>query len=391
MVSVAAEVVVAAIRPLAIVGLLAGASACNAGGLLVGEPRLDETDTVDSSEGLDADASEGLVDEGLVDEGLVDEGAEGGEVILVAPGDPWRFMTGSSIDPQWASPGFDDAAWSVGAAPLGHGLSVVTTIAANHPTAWFRTSFELGDPSSILGLDLRLRRDDGAIAYLNGVEILRTNMGGGPIGPTSLAASESHGLDAYRYQRGFAPVELLQVGTNVLAVEIHDEVSQPEDRVIDALLQVVDPALVPTELEFRVRTIGYDGKYGPRNVGAIWIERADGTFVRTLEVWGDVRREHLIAWRTSSSENDVDAITSSTSAKPTTRFVSWDLSDLAGQPVPPGDYRIRVEYTEDDSNEGAAAGPTIAVDFELGGATDRIETPTAGNASAFADLLLWGP
>ncbi|MFV8753294.1 DUF2271 domain-containing protein [Nannocystaceae bacterium ST9] len=378
------------------------ACACSEGGLQIAEPLVDEgeattaSDTGLATEGAELDGlpDEGPLDEGPLDEGPLDEGESGGESsVFVAPGQTWRFMTGASIPSDWTSPEFDDRGWSSGAGPLGHGLPVTTQVATapDLVTAWFRASFEISDPSTILGLDLRLRRDDGAIAYLNGTEVLRTNLPTGAIGPTTRAVGEARYLDQYYYLRAFPDAALLRAGTNVLAVEIHDRSTAPEDRVIDALLQAVDPSLPPDELEVRVRTIGYAGKYGPRNVGAIWIERGDGSFVRTLEVWGDVRREHLIAWRTASDENDLDAVTSSTATVHATRVATWDLLDLAGQPVPAGLYRVRVEFTEDDSNEGAPAGPTIAVDFELDAAPDRIEAPSSGDANAFADLLLWSP
>lgn len=364
---------------------------CSEGGLRIEEPVFDDGESATSESSIATDEGEGELDES---EGLLDEGEAGDDdSVLVAPGGLWRYMTGMSIPADWMAPEFDDRAWSSGVGPLGHGLSVTTQVAnaSGQPTAWFRIGFELADPSTIAGLDLRLRRDDGAIAYLNGVEVLRTNMPTSAVGPTTLAAGEARQLDEYRYLRAFPDVALLRVGANVLAVEVHDRETAPEDRVIDALLQSIDPDVPPSELEFRVRTISYDGEYGPRQVGAIWIEREDGSFVRTLEVWGDVRREHLIAWRTASDENDVDAVTASTASVHGTHVATWDLLDLAGQPVAPGGYRVRVEFTEDDSNEGAPAGPQLGVAFELGGAPDRIDVASSGDANAFTDLLLWGP
>lgn len=390
--------------------------ACNEGGLWVYEPVVDDggstlggTAESGESEGNELDESEGPFDEGLddgpFDEGSLDEGSlddgdtgEGDpsneDPVFVAPDGAWRYATGESVAAGWTMPEFDDLAWTAGAAPLGHGMTVSTEVPSQsgEPTAWFRAAFELVDPSWIPGLDLRLRRDDGAVVYLNGVEVLRSNMPGGAIGPTTRAQTEAQGADEHRYIRAFPDITLLRVGANVLAVEIHDLDNAPEDRVIDALLQAVDPDVPPTELEFRVRTITDDGsKYGPRNVGAIWIETQDGTFVRTLEVWGDVRREHLIAWRTASDENDVDAVTSSTLKTHTTHVATWDLTGLDGQPVAPGGYRVRVEFTEANSNGNAADGPQIDVAFELDGVPDRLDAPTGGDAGAFTDLLLWAP
>jgi hypothetical protein len=387
--------------------------ACSEGGLWVHEPVLvgegspfGDTGESGEPEGEEFAESEGEFDdegpfdEGSLDEGALDEGApDGGESgeensVFVAPDGVWHYMTGENVDAGWTMPEFDDLGWPSGAAPLGHGMTVSTEVPSSdgQPTAWFRAQFELVDPSAIAGLDLRLRRDDGAIAYLNGVEVLRSNMPSNAVQPTTRAITEARGPDENRYMRAFPDITLLRVGANVLAVEIHDKETNPEDRVIDALLQSVDPDEPPTELEFRVRTISDDGsKYGPRNVGAIWIETQDGSFVRTLEVWGDVRREHLIAWRTASNENDMDAVTSSTLKTHATHVATWDLTDLDGQPAPSGGYRVRVEFTEENSNGNAPDGPQIDVAFELDGVPDRLELPSSGDANAFTDLLLWAP
>nr|WP_255216321.1 DUF2271 domain-containing protein [Pseudenhygromyxa sp. WMMC2535] len=156
------------------------------------------------------------------------------------------------------------------------------------------------------------------------------------------------------------------------------------------MLRGVDPEAPPDELSFRVRTLGYDGKYGPKHVGAIWIEDAQG-FVRTLEVWGDTRREHLVAWRLASDNNDVDAVTGSTRSSHGTHLATWDLRDAAGTLVEPGAYRLRVEYTEANSNKNAAAGPQIAVDFELGAGPTILSAATSGDTSDFAEILLYAP
>jgi hypothetical protein len=399
--------------------MLVAVLGCSEGGLWIYDPALDSggpthASTAESGESeaeafgesddpFEAGGSsldDGPFDEGSLDEGALDEGESGdgepGEAnaVFVAPDGDWHYATGASVDAGWTMPEFDDLGWPSGAAPLGHGMAVSTEVPSTNgqPTAWFRAAFELVDPSVIAGLDLRLRRDDGAIAYLNGVEILRSNMPSNGVEPTTRAVTEARGPDENRYMRAFPDITLLRVGANVLAVEIHDRELNPEDRVIDALLQSVDPDVPPTELEIRVRTITDNGsKYGPRNVGAIWIERQDGSFLRTLEVWGDTRREHLVAWRTASDENDMDAVTSSTLKTHATHVATWDLTDLDGQPVAPGGYRIRVEFTEENSNGNAADGPQITVDFELDQVPDRVSVPTSGDASAFTDLLLWAP
>lgn len=105
------------------------------------------------------------------------------------------------------------------------------------------------------------------------------------------------------------------------------------------------------DFTYRITTVTYDGHYSPHNVGAIWIETAQGDFVRSLNVWGDKRLKNVTHWKADSASNEVDAITSATLSSHKTHSVSWDCTDLGGAPVPGGDYVLAEEFTEDNSAE----------------------------------------
>ena len=71
-------------------------------------------------------------------------------------------------------------------------------------------------------LDMRLRRDDGAIVYLNGTEVWRENMPAGPVDYLTRAGSAIGVPDEVAFQFFIRPVDsLLTVGTNVFSVELH--------------------------------------------------------------------------------------------------------------------------------------------------------------------------
>lgn len=133
-------------------------------------------------------------------------------------------------------------------------------------------------------------------------------------------------------------------------------------------------------LTFRVRTTELGGRFAPKNVGAIWIERADGTFVRTLEVWATTRRKWLLRFLASSGGNTVDAVTGATLKEHATHEVEWDLRDSFGCPVEQGGYAIVVEMT--DKN---AAGTSTSVSFSLGASPTTL-SPTG--TQYFHDLRL---
>jgi hypothetical protein len=96
--------------------------------------------------------------------------------------------------------------------------------------AYFRKRFDVQDPQLLRDLTLRLRVVDGAIVYLNGREVHRENFDKQVLKPRSGAE-----------ELAFFPVRLspdaLRAGTNVLAVEVHqDEGDAPGDLVFDAAL-----------------------------------------------------------------------------------------------------------------------------------------------------------
>ena len=135
----------------------------------------------------------------------------------------------------------------------------------------------------------------------------------------------------------------------------------PPDAPVDAgpppLCGGADPSPL-SRLAVTVRTTPVGGTFAPRNVGAIWIERADGSFVRTLERWARVRGRWLLRFNASSQGNIVDAITSATLTSHKTHEVSWDLRDAEGCEIEAGDYQVVFELT--DRN---AAGESLAIPF----------------------------
>lgn len=148
--------------------------------------------------------------------------------VLVSLGWLWRFRDSGVAPPSdWTSPGFDDSSWPESVAPLGWGSGEATTVSwggdpqARNPTTWFRHTFDVADTQASGPLTIGLRRDAGAVVYLNGTEVLRTNMPGGPVGPETLALEPQAGTACTRYFRAEVDPGLLAVGTNVVAVELH--------------------------------------------------------------------------------------------------------------------------------------------------------------------------
>jgi hypothetical protein len=90
-------------------------------------------------------------------------------------------------------------------------------------------------------------------------------------------------------------------------------------------------------------------------VGAIWISDGKGTFIKSLNVWGQRRRRHLSTWNDASGGSTVDAVTAATASNHGTRMGTWDCTGVDRKPVPDGAYRVNADLTESNSDERVMA------------------------------------
>jgi len=100
-------------------------------------------------------------------------------------------------------------------------------------THYFRTDFNIANADAIGAARLNVLRDDGAVIYLNGSELWRTNMPGGKITSSTLAPSGTGGADETTFFVHEFDASLLQTGTNYLAVELHQSSIATSDAVFD--------------------------------------------------------------------------------------------------------------------------------------------------------------
>ena len=166
---------------------------------------------------------------------------------LVALGGTWTYLdNGTDQGTNWSQRIFDSGSWSNGVAPLGYctsacGYGIVTTVsfggntAAKYTTTYFRRAFTIANPAQVTALNLSLLRDDGAVVYLNGIEVHRVNMPAGDITSTTFAASAAN----YSFDQTQLPASALVAGNNVLAIEVHQGTLSSSDIAMEAQLDAV--------------------------------------------------------------------------------------------------------------------------------------------------------
>jgi hypothetical protein len=166
------------------------------------------------------------------------------ETPLITAGAVWRFLDdGTDPGPAWKERGFDDSSWRSGATEIGYGDGGEATVAQfvdtdpvtagiqRNLTTCFRKTFDAPTFASFKTLKLRLVRDDGAVVYLNGAEIWRSNMPEGVITSLTPAVQTVGGTDesAFFELTLNADQVALQAANNVLAVEIHQQYPDSSD------------------------------------------------------------------------------------------------------------------------------------------------------------------
>lgn len=160
---------------------------------------------------------------------------EGGVLLsnLVSEGDAVRVLVPTVSNPPaglgWTGTGFDDAAWMAGTTGVGYdrvatydphiNLNLDATMDNTNTSAYLRIEFEVADASVYDVLNLKMKYDDGFIAYLNGVEIASANAPASPVWDSE-STSDHPDAEAVGFVNFAASEHVgdLVTGTNVLAI-----------------------------------------------------------------------------------------------------------------------------------------------------------------------------
>eukprot|EP00897_Mesotaenium_endlicherianum_P004218 jgi/Mesen1/3824/ME000207S02831 len=144
------------------------------------------------------------------------------------PGFYWQYDdTGGVVtstdfaQPSFVVPSF----YKTGRAQFGYGgQGEVTSISrsSQSSTAWyFRQVFTVGAASCFEQLIMGVLVDDGVIVYINGQEVYRNNMPGGPANSKTTANSDTSGNTPWVVVALNPALFTLRTGDNVIAAEVH--------------------------------------------------------------------------------------------------------------------------------------------------------------------------
>lgn len=149
-------------------------------------------------------------------------------VPVIAKGDVWKYFDeGYRPASNWAAPDCADTAWKSGASRLGFGGGSFATTLGRYVgggssgtqvvTYYFRRKFTMpAGAASMTALKASLDCDDGYIAYINGVEVGRDQVGSTDYGAFATGINMGERDAVWTF-----PAGTLAEGENVIAVEVH--------------------------------------------------------------------------------------------------------------------------------------------------------------------------
>lgn len=206
-------------------------------------------------------------------------------VSLVGTNAPVRALvpTSGALGLSWTEVEFGEAEWLTGTTGVGYdrqtigvnylpllGLNIETAMYNSNASLYVRLPFVVGNPEELASLTLRMRFEDGFVAYLNGIEVARSNA------PASLTwnsaattpRSDTVATNAVEYdltaERGY-----LHVGTNLLAFHVlNNPVNSPDLLLLPQLLATV-PRGLPSLRYFPTPTPGRANNAGVEILGPL--------------------------------------------------------------------------------------------------------------------------
>jgi len=174
---------------------------------------------------------------------------------VISEGDSFSYFKGTAEPPTgWNTVAFDDSSWDSGPTPFGYGDltngTVLSDMMNGYLTVYIRRKFTIADASSVGGLNLRMRYDDGFVAYINGTEVVRKNVAGTPGTPPAFNApgTDHETNPTFEDTVICGSTANLVSGENVLAIQGHNVSLTSSDFTLFPVLETISD-LCPTNMQ----------------------------------------------------------------------------------------------------------------------------------------------
>ena len=170
---------------------------------------------------------------------------------------------GGEATTDWSEIAFDDSTWLVGATGFAYGSgaweagdpdtnTVIDDMSGNYASLYFRREFHIDNPLAVSTMTLTVDYDDAFVAYVNGVEVMRTDLLLGlGVPPTydqlaNAGGGSNHEGDQTEIFDFSAAIPELFAGTNVLSFQHHNVSLASSDMVLRPILEATFVSLTCT-------------------------------------------------------------------------------------------------------------------------------------------------
>ena len=169
--------------------------------------------------------------------------------ILIAKKSTWKYHDGNElIGTNWQVDKKIHDNWKTGNAPLGYSADSITTTISfgtdpedKHLVAYFTRSIKIENPFKYKAYLLNVRRDDGAIVYINGIEVWKSNVtyDTNTFNDISIIKTVTQSAETRYFSTLLLPTNFKE-GENIISIAVYQRSPRSSDLVFDLELKATN-------------------------------------------------------------------------------------------------------------------------------------------------------
>ena len=195
--------------------------------------------------------------------------------VFIKNGDAWSYYDNGYLESNWfEKQNYQD--WKIGESPLGYGdRSIVTKLSFGGDEEnkelikYFTKEINIKEVSKYKGFEFKLRRDDGAIIYVNGKELYRDNMPQGHVTKLTKPLEVINSKEEKLFYTKIFDASIFKNGMNTINVQVHQYNERSSDCIFslevightdaNILTEVVKAQIeTKTSLETKIDALNYN-------------------------------------------------------------------------------------------------------------------------------------
>lgn len=277
-------------------------------------------------------------------------------------GSSWKYRQGVNLDGTgWQTYGYDEAGWST-PAPGAFGVEIATLphpiqtpLTMGNLTYYFRKTIDFtGDAGASLLMTNMV--DDGMVVYVDGVEVYRVRI---PDGTPTYTTPATSTVNNATEEGPFVIPLYLQLGSHVIAVEVHQINTGSSDLVFDMKVETDYSHLADQATPGVVNNVGYPNA----DIPALWLNEVSPSPISGM-AWVELYN----AGSTALSLNGYS--------------LSDDYNDLAKWPLATGITIQPGAFLKVDLAVGSLTTGSIALSRDINGSPELIDYLNHGTVPA---------